>query len=58
MFPPDKNGNLHAFIISIFWEESEVRQTTDTEACRVCDVFKDYGKCCSTVIEKKRDKKK
>lgn len=41
---------------------SEKSQKSDRQLtlrlAEVCDVFKDYGKCCSTVIEKKRDKKK
>lgn len=39
-----KNLNLHTYLKSIFWEQSEFIWSTDTEARGGVDIFEDHGK--------------
>lgn len=39
-----KNLNLHTYLKSIFWEQSEFIWSTDTEARGRVDIFEDHGK--------------
>lgn len=42
MFAQGKTRNLHAVLISIFWEYLEVRKPTDTMSCGSVDIFEDH----------------